>query len=374
MPVRVARGGRVGPSPRRSAAGSATRSTTAPGSSTSAWRRTGSTSASSAPWSMREDHGVLVFGAAGNSGDTDPLYPAGYPGVLAVAGTDQNDQLDDWSTRGSWVQLAAPGCEEVLGQDGNPAYGCGSSFGPPAVSGHCRPAAVAQPWADREPDHRRAARDRAPGAGHRRRAGRRVGRGQLPRPRPGDSRRLRRPSPRRRDATPTSSRQVLLTDGVVRRKAVVRLAARGRAALPAADRPVGCGRLLDELSRRGILYVDLPGEKIVRSLAATVKAGNYNVTISCHYLASEAVLARRDGDVPELATRFTLDRRRGAECPAPAAEGEAERRQPMLPPRRRPPDRLDRAQRADEPRESPSGSLRSGSARRASCTCSRGGT
>ena len=31
----------------------------------------------------------------------------------------------------------------------------------------------------------------------------------------------------------------------------------------------------------GVLYVALPGEKTVRSLAATVKAGNYSVTIGC---------------------------------------------------------------------------------------------
>jgi hypothetical protein len=49
-------------------------------------------------------------------------------GVVSIAGTDENDQLYSWSTRGNWVDLAAPGC----------IYGdtmCGTSYGPPLVAG-----------------------------------------------------------------------------------------------------------------------------------------------------------------------------------------------------------------------------------------------
>jgi hypothetical protein len=80
-------------------------------------------------------HNVLVVAAAGNSGDDTVHYPGGYPSVLAVAGTDQNDQLYSWSSRGSWVALAAPGCATVVDPNVGAAYGCGSSFAPAAVSG-----------------------------------------------------------------------------------------------------------------------------------------------------------------------------------------------------------------------------------------------
>ena len=68
-----------------------------------------------------------MVGSAGNGGDAKPLYPGGYPGVLAVAGTDQEDVLYDWATRGPWVALTDPGCGEVLDAAAGPAYACGSS-------------------------------------------------------------------------------------------------------------------------------------------------------------------------------------------------------------------------------------------------------
>jgi hypothetical protein len=227
-----------------------------------------------------EEHGVLIIGAAGNGGNTDPLYPAGYPGVLAVAGTDQNDVLDDWSTRGSWVQLAAPGCEEVLGQDGNPAYGCGSSFGPPAVSGiaglllSLNPGLTANQLTAALLTTAHPVQGIGGGRVDAWAAANYLGLVQATPPTPAPT-----PAPA---STPTSSRQVLLTEGVVRRKAVVRLQL---AAGPLYLQLIGRSAAADcSMSFRaaGILYVDLPGEKVVRSLAATVKAGDYNVTISCH--------------------------------------------------------------------------------------------
>lgn len=72
-------------------------------------------------------HGAVVIAAVGNDGTTTPHYPAALRGVVSVAATDENDVLYPWSTHGSWVDLAAPGCE----------YGqalCGSSFAPPLVA------------------------------------------------------------------------------------------------------------------------------------------------------------------------------------------------------------------------------------------------
>lgn len=72
-------------------------------------------------------HGAILIASAGNNGDVTPHYPAALPGVVSVAATDQNDQLYPWATHGSWVDLAAPGCE----------YGaemCGASYAPPLVA------------------------------------------------------------------------------------------------------------------------------------------------------------------------------------------------------------------------------------------------
>jgi hypothetical protein len=78
---------------------------------------------------------VLVVASAGNSGDAEIEYPAAYPSVLSVAGTDPRDRLYPWSTRGGWVSLAAPGCATVVHVVIGAAVACGSSFAPPAVAG-----------------------------------------------------------------------------------------------------------------------------------------------------------------------------------------------------------------------------------------------
>jgi thermitase len=59
--------------------------------------------------SYAQSRGVLVVGAAGNSGCDCPTYPASYPDVLAVAASDQYDGLYSYSNFGSWVDVAAPG-------------------------------------------------------------------------------------------------------------------------------------------------------------------------------------------------------------------------------------------------------------------------
>ena len=56
-----------------------------------------------------EAQGVVMVAAAGNSGNTDRTFPAAYPGVVGVAATTRSDQIASFSSRGSWVELAAPG-------------------------------------------------------------------------------------------------------------------------------------------------------------------------------------------------------------------------------------------------------------------------
>ncbi|MEV7571551.1 S8 family serine peptidase [Pseudarthrobacter sp. NPDC089323] len=55
-------------------------------------------------------NGAVLVAAAGNGGNTSKIYPAGYPNVIAVAATDNNDAKASFSTYGaSWVDIAAPG-------------------------------------------------------------------------------------------------------------------------------------------------------------------------------------------------------------------------------------------------------------------------
>jgi hypothetical protein len=55
------------------------------------------------------NNGCIVCAAAGNDGNSLINYPAADPHVLAVAATDMNDRLTDYTNFGSWVNVAAPG-------------------------------------------------------------------------------------------------------------------------------------------------------------------------------------------------------------------------------------------------------------------------
>lgn len=81
------------------------------------------------------ERGIVVVAAAGNDGSANPTFPASYPGVVSVAGTDSADAPFSWSTHGSWVRLAAPGCS--LTTTPGASYGdfCGTSSATGFVSG-----------------------------------------------------------------------------------------------------------------------------------------------------------------------------------------------------------------------------------------------
>lgn len=59
------------------------------------------------------DKGAVVVAAAGNEGGESqpgqPVYPAAYPGVIGVAGVDQQDLHVQTSSNGTFVDVAAPG-------------------------------------------------------------------------------------------------------------------------------------------------------------------------------------------------------------------------------------------------------------------------
>jgi thermitase len=82
------------------------------------------------------EKGCLIVAAAGNNGTTVPQYPADYDNVIAVAATDKNDALARWSSRGDWVDVAAPGVDILSTLPGD-QYGLknGSSFSAALVSG-----------------------------------------------------------------------------------------------------------------------------------------------------------------------------------------------------------------------------------------------
>lgn len=52
--------------------------------------------------------GIIQVAAAGNDGGAVD-YPAAYPEVIAVSATDSNNNIASWSSRGSEIDLAAPG-------------------------------------------------------------------------------------------------------------------------------------------------------------------------------------------------------------------------------------------------------------------------
>lgn len=82
--------------------------------------------------------GMVIVAAAGNDGDQTVHYPAGYPQVISVGATDENDQKASFSNFGSTVSLMAPGTNiySTL-PEGNNTYGNknGTSMATPLVAG-----------------------------------------------------------------------------------------------------------------------------------------------------------------------------------------------------------------------------------------------
>lgn len=79
--------------------------------------------------------GAVLVAAAGNDGNSELNYPAALEGVIGVAGTTRGDELYSWSNFGSWVQVAAPGCNVAPYPNGEYVNFCGTSSATPLVAG-----------------------------------------------------------------------------------------------------------------------------------------------------------------------------------------------------------------------------------------------
>ncbi|HEY2073847.1 MAG TPA: S8 family serine peptidase, partial [Gaiellaceae bacterium] len=79
--------------------------------------------------------GSLIVAAAGNSGLATPFFPANYPGVISVAGSNQSDRLYGWSEHGPWIAVSAPGCNVAPLIHGGYGQFCGTSSATPLVAG-----------------------------------------------------------------------------------------------------------------------------------------------------------------------------------------------------------------------------------------------
>lgn len=78
--------------------------------------------------------GVAIFAAAGNEPTTQPFYPAAYHEVTAVTATQGRGQLAAYASRGSFVDIAAPG-SSVVYYNGQPFYVTGTSAASAFASG-----------------------------------------------------------------------------------------------------------------------------------------------------------------------------------------------------------------------------------------------
>ncbi|MEV3993477.1 type VII secretion-associated serine protease mycosin [Streptomyces sp. NPDC049837] len=85
------------------------------------------------------DQDIVVVASAGNDGIDGKLrntYPAAFPGVLAVASSDRNNERAAFSQSGTFVGVAAPGVDVVSTvPGGGQCVDNGTSFSAPYVAG-----------------------------------------------------------------------------------------------------------------------------------------------------------------------------------------------------------------------------------------------
>jgi subtilisin family serine protease len=81
--------------------------------------------------------GIVLIAAAGNAGpQSEPLYPAADPNVIAVTATDSDDHIFKMANRGRHIAVAAPGVDIIaLAPGGSYELSTGTSIAAAHVSG-----------------------------------------------------------------------------------------------------------------------------------------------------------------------------------------------------------------------------------------------
>jgi subtilisin family serine protease len=261
------------------------------------------------------DKGVLVIASAGNTGSEGLRYPAANAGVLPVAATNDSDILYFWSTHGSWVPLAAPGCQLVIDPAVGPGTLCGTSFTPAVVAGIAGLMLSLKPSLTVDALIGALEATAVPVAGIR---GGRIDPlaalkavapevSQPSQPVPDSSVAGGTAASGRPPAPPVvTTRQVDLRTGIMRAgvSRTVRVGAGRLDVQLRASRAVECSISLITPAGEFVLSVLPPGEPDLLNMSQTVKAGRYRVGISCDstrrrsYTLSIASIAAR----PPVAT------------------------------------------------------------------------
>lgn len=99
------------------------------------WGGPGSSSYEQDVISDAQLQGCLIIAAAGNEHSSEPHYPAGYDGVMAVANTSPNDVLFEQSNYGTWIDVCAPGVSILSLMPDGYGLSTGTSMSTPLVAG-----------------------------------------------------------------------------------------------------------------------------------------------------------------------------------------------------------------------------------------------
>ncbi|WP_227268762.1 S8 family serine peptidase [Roseobacter weihaiensis] len=79
--------------------------------------------------------GLILVAAVGNEGpDVDPLYPAGFDGVIAVTAVDAERRIYRNAVRGPHVDIAAPGVDVLVPSGRSARFVTGTSIATPFVT------------------------------------------------------------------------------------------------------------------------------------------------------------------------------------------------------------------------------------------------
>ncbi|MDE3167223.1 MAG: S8 family serine peptidase [Acidobacteriota bacterium] len=80
--------------------------------------------------------GAVVFAAAGNNGNSTPVYPAACNHAVSVSATNPDDSFASFSDYGTWIDLSSPGNNILTTTNGGGyAYWYGTSFASPIATG-----------------------------------------------------------------------------------------------------------------------------------------------------------------------------------------------------------------------------------------------